>query len=414
MVGKSTKDNLEPGGYPDCAKVGNVTVPPCAFVDDVKLMAPNDHSLRNAGHKVTTSLDYLGLSANPSKTTVIVFGKGKKANNMRQRLEASPVIIQGNEIKVVSADTYLGVKISQAGVKDSIKMTFEERKSKAWNKVFAFKKMLRHPAMQRNGHIKSAVGMFRAVIIPTLLYSAECWFGITKGMLNNIEKVYKKMIYSLLDIPTKTKYFAVMSELGLKQARHIIAAQKLNFVNNIAKRDNDNVTVRVLNEDHRLHGDKSILTEVRELCESYNLPDIWNSPCDDDTIKTRVEEENYMQYWKGCLLSNIVICRQRLKTDFKPYHLWPRSDGRSVLLWRCGALRFRSRWRKFNKKNKMDTSCPHPLCPADDNLDHALKCLFMDSKIRGKTDYDIQDDRMCSFLVALNRERSRRYDAPIL
>ena len=222
------------------------------------------------------------------------------------------------------------------------------------------------------------------------------------------------MIYSLTDSPAKTKYYAAMSELGLKQARHIIAAQKLNFVNNVAKLGPNNVTAQVIEQDHKIHGDKSILTEIRNLCNSYDLPDIWTNPCDSDKIKFRVDEENYMQYWKGCLLSNKVINRLRLKTDFKPYHNWPRSNGRAVLLWRCGALRFRDNWKKFNKKNNADNSCPHPLCPAPDTLEHALKCLFMDTKIRGYDPDVYRDDRMCQFIVALNRERLRRYDAPLL
>ena len=332
----------------------------------------------------------------------------------RDNLRANPVIIQGHEIEVCESDTYLGVKITQAGVADSIRQTFEERKQKAWSKVFAFKKMLRHPAMQRNGYIKSAVALFRAVIIPTLLYSSECWFGVSAGMVKLVEKTYKKMIYSLLDIPVTTKYFAILRELGLKQARHIISAQKLNFINSIASNGCDSMVVRVLNEDHRVLGSKSILSEISELSEYYGLPDIWDNPILSDTIKAKVDECNSMQLMKGCLLSPVTVNRVNLRPSFLPYHQWPRSDGRATLLWRCGALKFKDNWRKYYKKKNVDSSCPHPLCPAPDSFEHAVRCLFMNTRLKREEECNNQDERFSRYVVALNHERTTRFCAPIM
>lgn len=410
-IGKTVHNHLGPGDFPDSIKIGNTTVPPRSYVDDNGIMTGNPFQLSNVGKKVTDAFNDLAININPKKTKVIVIGNGKKARKMRESLLNDPVTIQGHQIQLSDGDTYLGMKLSQAGINDSIKQTFDERTENAWRKLFAFKKMIRHPVMQKNGFIKSAVALFRAAIIPTLLYSCESWVGITKGMLKLVEKTYKKMIYSLLDIPTNTNYFAVLHELGLKQARHIIAAQKINFVNNIAIYGRNHMTHKVLTADHLLHSANSIVSEIKTLCAVYDMPSVWEFPSDKDTIRSKIDMVNDCQLWKACFKSSIVVTRLNLITDYKPYHFKNRFEGRAILLWRCGSLRFRYLYRKSYIR-KSDKSCPHDLCGEDDTFRHATKCPFMRTKLSHDENV-VYEDRVAQFLIELNRERLQ-YGLPVL
>ena len=411
-IGNSLHTRLGPGQYPDSVKVGKVKVPPRAYVDDAKVMSGNPRQLRSAGHKVSDAFDDLSLQINPKKTKILVIGTGAKARKMRDDLKSNPVIIQGHEISIADQDTYLGMKISQAGVLDSISKTFEERKANAWNKLYSFKKMLRHPAMQMNGFIKSAVTLFRATIIPTLLYSCESWYGLTKKTLKYIEKTYKKMIYSLLDIPVSTNYLAVLHELGLKQAKHIIAAQKINMINHVAISGHRNMTYQVLAEDLRIHKSNSILAEVKDLCLEYGMQSVWEYPSDSDTIKAKINERNDVQQWKAIFISSITVTRLEISTEYKPYHFADRIRGRAILLWRCGALRFKSLWNKgFSGKNCC--LCPHRLCGEIDNFKHAIKCPFMKTKL-SKDQSIPYEQRVGDFIIKLNLERFNWHQATIM
>ena len=272
--------------------------------------------------------------------------------------------------------------------------------------------MLRHPAMQMNGFIQSAVTLFRASIIPTLLYSCESWYGMTKKMITHIERTYKKMIYSLLDIPVSTNYFAVLHELGLKQARHIIAAQKINMVNHIAICGHNNKTYQVLAEDLRIHGKNSILAEVKDLCSEYGMQSVWEYPSDSESIKEKINERNNVQNWKAIFMSSITVTRLEISTEYKPYHYADRTRGRAILLWRCGALRFRSLWNKsFSGKNCC--LCPHRLCGEIDSFKHAVRCPFMQTKL--SRDENIPyEQRVCDFIIKLNLERFNWHQATIM
>ena len=152
-----------------------------------------------------------------------------------KKLKDNPVEIQGNKIGVVEMDKYLGFKISSKGVEDSIRKTIDDRRKKAWSRLFTMKRLLRHPVIQKNGFLRSGIILFKAAIVPILMYSDDCWFGMSKNMINDLESIYRKLLYRFFDIPMKTKYEAVLIELGLMKAENIMASHKLCYINKIWK-----------------------------------------------------------------------------------------------------------------------------------------------------------------------------------
>ena len=65
------------------------------------------------------------------------------------------------------------------------------------------------------------------------------------------------------------------------------------------------------------------------------------------------------------------------------------------------------------KKKKVGTLCPHPLCGKTDSLQHAMQCMFMDTKIGNLNEEIGMEMRMARYLQRLNKERTVRYQAPI-
>ena len=88
-----------------------------------------------------------------------------------------------------------------------------------------------------------------------------------------------------------------------------------------------------------------------------------------------------------------------------------KGKGRIVLLWRIGSLRFKGLWKNYYEKHNQSTTCPHPLCGKTDELNHAMECLFMYSRVN-KSIKD-KDYRMADYLLKLNKERNK-YKAPII
>ena len=412
VMGKAVDDNVKVNNYEDSPRIDNIIIKPCLFVDDINSINDSYEKAVRSGEKLTKALDSLSLRANGDKTVIVVIGNKSYTRKVIKKFEEEPLKIQGKPIKVVECDKYLGFMVSAKGVEASIRETFDERQRKAWAKLFSIKRLLRHPVVQMNGFVGSGVTLFRAAIVPMLLYSADCWYGMSKNMIKKIEAVYRKMLYCFLDIPTHTKYETVLLELGLMKAENIIASQKICFINRVWNENQDEVNKKLLMRDYMKSEDgEGVLDEITRLCRERNILPITNFRQDNERIKEHIIRWNDLENWKESMKSKYSVTRMQTVNKFRFYHDFVRSEGRAVLLWRCGALRFRYQWKRYYMKKKQDISCPWWSCNENDTLKHAMECIFMNTKV----DFSLpKDERMGKFVMQLNRERIKRFQKPII
>lgn len=434
LMGMTMEKHLKKDGiYKELVKIGGNHVSPQGYVDDFKTMIDNLRSLLNTGDDMTKALDNVSLKANPDKSSVVVVGTNEgKRIEFENEINNNPMKIQGNDIKTKESDTYLGFKIHSKGLQKSYQETFEERSEKAWRKTFLLKKVLNHPAMDENGFVRSGATMFRSAIVPTLLYSSECWFGMNKGLMKKIETKYHKLLCNLMDIPESARYSAVLSELGLRKAETYIDSQKICFINGIINGGSTENVRRLLRDDKQLIDEwnrenehlnitrkkpvknkKSIIEEVIELCEKYGIGNITETEIDNEEIKMIIKKKADHELWLDVLEGKFTVKRSHPREGVKFYHRFKKTEGRAVLLWRIGALKFKRQWRNFYEKKKISMGCPNRFCPEEDTLHHAVLCPFMESKFKG--DGGVYEDyHWARFLVDLSRERWETYKEKLL
>ena len=147
----------------------------------------------------------------------------------------------------------------------------------------------------------------------------------------------------------------------------------------------------------------SILEEIRNICKEYKITDITNDYIDNEDIKRQMKTHMMNQLWRESTLSVLSQPVSYTNEKYKPYHYMTRMRGRSVLLWKAGALRFRNVWRKYYEKKKMSFDCPKPLCGHPDTFEHSLVCMFNDIKMRGP----VNDFTIADYLTRLNRDRMK-------
>ena len=231
--------------------------------------------------------------------------------------------------------------------------------------------------------------------------------------MNAIEAAYRKLLYKLFDIPIHTKYESVLLELELKKAKDIIETQKVTYINRVWN-EGLNPMGRLLlqQEEIRKGNTKSIIDEIKEICISRGLEDIFCRYADNETLKFEFKRNSIENIWVESFMSPISIVNVLMKEGKRFYHNMPRAQGRAVLLWRVGALRFRSAWKDYYDKKKMSTLCPNRLCDQEDSMNHAMICPFADVKINREIQFE--DKRMADFLVRLNRDRRWHHQMPIL
>ena len=286
--------------------------------------------------------------------------------------------------------------------------------------------------MQEIGFLRSASALFKAIIVPTIMYSSECWYGMTKGMIKEMEVKYHKMMCKLIDVPVSASYSALLSELGMNRLETLIDMQKICYINQIYHQKTSTETTRELlkkdqeaveemnNKIRKSKAKKkpklkeSVYDEIVRLCRKHNIPPIFETRMGNETIRSMIKNREQLGNWNDTKQGKYTVARRMPREKMKPYQKYPRRKGRAILLWRCGMLKFRRYWKNHYEARKESILCPHPLCGEDDTMEHAIQCLFMDTKLEKWSDHLLEDDHMVDFIIGLNQERSVRYRRPLL
>ena len=401
--------------FNQCAKVGEVQTTPKAFVDDIMVTPGGPEQAREMGPQISRAFDELSIKIHEDKTVLVVPGGTASARNMREELKTNPMFIQGHPIKVTDQDLYLGMVIHQDGVKGSIDATFSQRKGKAWGKVPVIKSLLNHPQLLNEGWLGAAVAIIQGIIPPTMLYSCEVWMDLTKTFMQEVEKSYKAMIYSILEIPTHTCYAAVLAETGLLKIRHMLNRARLCYISQIMWEMEECEVKKLLIEDWGERGEKSHVETMKQLAFEYGLPDLTKGQLDTDLIKKKVKEVNDDELFREIWASKAAERRTWLRLKFKPHFKWPKMLARARILEAAGGLRFMAQasgWKTFYRARQMSVNCVSRLCDSEDTLSHAKICKFMDTK--WSKSFEEDNKLKADYVVRLNRERRVKYGLPIL
>ena len=117
-------------------------------------------------------------------------------------------------VDVKQAKPYLCFILDEKGIKASINnAAVRARTDRAWRRIFSIKRVINNPIVSQ--WLKVGVVLLKAIIPSILMYSCEVWADSPKYVIDNLEASFHKMIYSVLEIPEKTKFFAVLLELGM-------------------------------------------------------------------------------------------------------------------------------------------------------------------------------------------------------
>ena len=392
------------GAGDELADIGRVKTAPSLYVDDIKVMANNEDGLRRSSVKVGRALQTICLQSHPDKSEVVVSGRTKAAENMRTSLKEVPAVMQGMPVKVSKVATYLGMKVSQTGHKETIHATAQHRVIKAWGRVKEIKDSINDYRMRGAGWFKAGIILIRAVIIPSLTYSSEAWVEMYEYTRKMLVTEYKAIIYMILDIPTGTKFTSVLADTGLPGIMSVIDKLRMNFFSHTLWGNGDQKAREMLLEEKEILGEFSALGLVDSICRKYSIPPVSENYLHNGLVKQRVKLMDEIDTWISNLLSpvtmNVGVNRMRISTNF---HRMTKRESQAILSYNAGNLRLRTAWGEYYQ----DKSCLVRFCDQKDNLTHLKRCSFYTTVWRDRYYEDIK--LLARWLVALDRERRRRF-----
>ena len=232
---------------------------------------------------------------------------------------------------------------------------------------------------------------------------------------NQIEKNYKDMIYSILEIPTHTCDAAVLAEVGLMKIKHMMNRARICYVNQVLWSMGDCKVRSLLLEDWKGRGEKSHVESIKRLAVEYGLPDLTKNELDTDLLKRRIRDVNDDELLREVWDSKAAEKRTWLRLRFKPHFKWPKMMARARILEAAGGMRFMAQasgLKSFYRARQLSVTCVSRMCPEDDTANHAKICKFMNTKWSEKFNGD--NKLKAEYYVKLSRERRRRFGLPIL
>ncbi|BHF67679.1 hypothetical protein SprV_0301070700 [Sparganum proliferum] len=152
------------------SRVSTTTVHEILFADDCALNTTSEEEIQRSMDLFSAAYENFGLVINTQKTVVM----HQQPPNSATHPNAPQISVNGTQLQVVENFPYLGSTLSR---NTKIDDEFANRISKA-SQAFG---RLRSTVWNRHGlQLSTKLKMYKAVILPTLLYGAETWTVYTK------------------------------------------------------------------------------------------------------------------------------------------------------------------------------------------------------------------------------------------
>ena len=386
------------------------------FVDDTKMTDYDSKGAKVSGNIITASLDELAMLAHPDKTVQIVVGHQDYIIAMKEELEKNPTFIQGFKVGVKDSEKYLGFQLKSGGVKEMIDFNIKDKKKKMGPVAQDIRKLTRDQKTMRVGGLKAACLMVQARGVPILTYGTEAWLNVSKEQYGGMEAIFKKLLTKVLSLPKSTTYEALLHEAGNFHIEMWMDALKLKFYNKLIHVKHEGRLYRVIREEIIQKIEGGFVSDVKNLCLKYKLPDItlhYIRPCD---INEAAKYWSRERIWQTLItvktlpmVPGVTVTRKVIHE----HHTYDVMKARAISCYNTANLVFKTTCpHMFRTRDQGDKSCLFPQCDGYDSYVHVrYHCRWYKTKYIS-TGHAVEDN--ANFLVKLNAERISRFKSVLI
>ena len=145
-----------------------------------------------------------------------------------------------------------------------------------------------------------------------------------RKLMNTVEKGFKDMVYSILELGEKTLYSGVLLEIGAMRIKHYIQKMQLSYMNQLMWSFKGTIPNFAVWAEWEELGERSMIGQIDLIAESYGLPPLSKQYLDPTYIKRAVKTKNDVECWGDVYASNTANERQYLRVKDKRHFGWTR------------------------------------------------------------------------------------------
>jgi hypothetical protein len=157
----------------------------------------------------------------------------------------------GLVIKHAGSEKYLGDWVNELGCKHSIDDTIKERMRKLRSKTNNIIMLADAPIMGADGTSMAAIKLYKATVVPALLFNCESWIGITDAQITELQGFQDKFLRKLLHLPNSTPKAILHWDGEMELMKWRIARQKLFFLTKLMLKNESNICKRAVRNEQR-------------------------------------------------------------------------------------------------------------------------------------------------------------------
>ena len=216
---------------------GVVKTPSLGMVDDVLSVQKCSVDAMKANAVINAFVEGKKLTLSSKKCHRIHVSK-KKGNVC----DGPELKIHDEKMKESKQEKYLGDYITSSGKMDT---TIEDRKNKGYGIVAEILAILDDIPL---GKYKMEIGLMlrQAMLLNGILYNSEAWHSLTEKDIKVLEAVDQHLLRSLVKGHSKVPLEFLFLETGAIPVRFMISSRRLNYLQTILKREDDELTKRNL------------------------------------------------------------------------------------------------------------------------------------------------------------------------
>ena len=133
--------------------------------------------------------------------------------------------VHNSNMKEAESTKYLGNLVTSCG---GVRDTVEDRRSKGWGKVATIKGILSEVDLG-NHRVQIGLILRKAILVNSLLFTAEAWSGVREADLVRLEQVDLALFRSLVSGHSKYATEFAHLETGTLKLRHILTRNRLMY-----------------------------------------------------------------------------------------------------------------------------------------------------------------------------------------
>ena len=252
---------------------GSVPMAPLMWVDDMLNPAGGLEEARDANRRINSMMKERGLCLNKEKSVCVIIGNKKQREDAAQRLEEQPLECGDFITKPKESEKWLGQEISAQGLAHSAALTVEKREAKIRAACREIAVIVNDWRSRSVGGMESALQLWEACCIPSLLHGAATWLDMTAATVQKLNTIQNWFLRLVLQVGPGAPVAALLWDSGVLDMELRVWRDKLMLMLHIRRLGSESLAHQIYTEQ-RNNNWPGLATETEKICDQLGVESV--------------------------------------------------------------------------------------------------------------------------------------------